>query len=115
MAMRAVGTRATRCANRHLRDAPRPGARAHCSPGATLAPTDREDCCPVRPSGLYKRQRRGVTTALLSVSGRGERIRTSGLYVPNVALYQAKLHPEGLERISAGRLESTVGRESRQF
>ena len=23
----------------------------------------------------------------------GERIRTSGLYVPNVALYQAKLHP----------------------
>ena len=26
--------------------------------------------------------------------GRGERIRTSGLYVPNVALYQAKLHPE---------------------
>ena len=28
--------------------------------------------------------------------GRGERIRTSGLYVPNVALYQAKLHPECL-------------------
>ena len=27
-------------------------------------------------------------------NGRGERIRTSGLYVPNVALYQAKLHPE---------------------
>lgn len=27
--------------------------------------------------------------------GRGERIRTSGLYVPNVALYQAKLHPAG--------------------
>ena len=27
-------------------------------------------------------------------SGRGERIRTSGLYVPNVALYQTKLHPE---------------------
>ena len=25
-------------------------------------------------------------------SGRSERIRTSGLYVPNVALYQAKLH-----------------------
>ncbi len=31
-------------------------------------------------------------------SGRGERIRTSGLYVPNVALYQAKLHPESLLR-----------------
>ena len=28
------------------------------------------------------------------MGGRGERIRTSGLYVPNVALYQAKLHPE---------------------
>jgi hypothetical protein len=27
-------------------------------------------------------------------TGRGERIRTSGLYVPNVALYQAKLHPD---------------------
>ncbi len=27
--------------------------------------------------------------------GRGERIRTSGLYVPNVALYLAKLHPDG--------------------
>ena len=30
--------------------------------------------------------------------GRGERIRTSGLYVPNVALYQAKLHPAFLEQ-----------------
>ena len=29
-----------------------------------------------------------------SQAGRGERIRTSGLYVPNVALYQAKLHPD---------------------
>jgi hypothetical protein len=28
------------------------------------------------------------------MGGRGERIRTSGLYVPNVALYQAKLHPD---------------------
>ena len=37
--------------------------------------------------------------------GRGERIRTSGLYVPNVALYLAKLHPVcpdyGMCRISA--------------
>ena len=32
----------------------------------------------------------------LQENGRGERIRTSGLYVPNVALYQAKLHPEVL-------------------
>ena len=36
--------------------------------------------------------------------GRGERIRTSGLYVPNVALYQAKLHPDG----SAVRLDQRV-------
>jgi hypothetical protein len=32
------------------------------------------------------------------ISGRGERIRTSGLYVPNVALYQAKLHPDGCKK-----------------
>jgi hypothetical protein len=31
---------------------------------------------------------------IFSRFGRGERIRTSGLYVPNVALYQAKLHPD---------------------
>src|SRR5260364_33450 len=29
--------------------------------------------------------------------GRGERIRTSGLYVPNVALYLAKLHPDSFQ------------------
>ena len=33
---------------------------------------------------------------LKEIFGRGERIRTSGLYVPNVALYQAKLHPDGV-------------------
>ena len=32
-------------------------------------------------------------------NGRGERIRTSGLYVPNVALYQAKLHPDFAEEM----------------
>ena len=30
------------------------------------------------------------------MDGRGERIRTSGLYVPNVALYLTKLHPDGV-------------------
>ena len=37
------------------------------------------------------------------IIGRGERIRTSGLYVPNVALYQAKLQPRGFvaERVLA--------------
>ncbi len=44
--------------------------------------------------------------------GRGERIRTSGLYVPNVALYQAKLHPEIL-RITT--LEVAVNCKGRQF
>jgi hypothetical protein len=34
--------------------------------------------------GLILREKWGV--------GRGERIRTSGLYVPNVALYLTKLH-----------------------
>ena len=31
---------------------------------------------------------------VLEMIGRGERVRTSGLYVPNVALYQAELHPD---------------------
>ena len=31
-------------------------------------------------------------------SGRGDRIRTCDIYVPNVALYQSELHPgEGIE------------------
>ena len=34
--------------------------------------------------------------------GRGDRIRTYDLYVPNVALYQTELHPD-TARISAGR------------
>jgi hypothetical protein len=39
--------------------------------------------------------------ASLEKTGRGERIRTSGLYVPNVALYQAKLHPDGAKSQSS--------------
>jgi len=35
-----------------------------------------------------------VHQGALEEFGRGERIRTSGLYVPNVALYQTKLHPD---------------------
>jgi hypothetical protein len=45
-------------------------------------------------------------------SGRGERIRTSGLYVPNVALYQAKLHPDA---VWEDHLEIAVNRKGRQF
>ena len=49
--------------------------------------------------GRVRPARSGCQTATLiycprKKPGRGERIRTSGLYVPNVALYQAKLHPE---------------------
>ena len=45
-----------------------------------------------------KRKSQGFCPWLSSYPGRGERIRTSGLYVPNVALYQAKLHPVLLRR-----------------
>ena len=31
----------------------------------------------------------------LGTFGRGDRIRTCDFYVPNVALYQAELHPDG--------------------
>lgn len=31
-------------------------------------------------------------------NGRGDRIRTYDLLVPNQALYQAKLHPEGADK-----------------
>ena len=48
---------------------------------------------PMKPDRIY-----------LGNSGRGERIRTSGLYVPNVALYQAKLHPDADEPLCADQL-----------
>ncbi len=32
---------------------------------------------------------------MLENLGRGDRIRTCDFYVPNVALYQAELHPVG--------------------
>ena len=44
-----------------------------------------------------KRARSAKTEPSSCIPGRGERIRTSGLYVPNVALYQAKLHPESVQ------------------
>src|SRR5690606_37675709 len=34
--------------------------------------------------------------------GRGDRMRTCDLYVPNVALYQAELHPDGEPLIVVG-------------
>ena len=35
--------------------------------------------------------------------GRGDRIRTCDFYVPNVALYQAELHPAGAAHLNDGR------------
>ena len=40
-----------------------------------------------------KSRRRCSVSGFGQSCGRGERIRTYGLFVPNVALYQAKLHP----------------------
>ena len=49
----------------------------------------------------WVRIRSAIRSAMASDFGRGERIRTSGLYVPNVALYQAKLHPDGFAEVSS--------------
>ena len=46
----------------------------------------------------------GVESSILGHLGRGERIRTSGLYVPNAALYQAKLRLDKVNPTMAIRL-----------
>jgi hypothetical protein len=47
----------------------------------------------------------------LSQNGRGGEIRTHDLYVPNVALYQAKLRPDsGEERLISSLRESEASR-----
>ena len=45
----------------------------------------------------------GVQIAIGDSLGRGDRIRTCGFYVPNVALYQAEPHLEGAVRQGDGR------------
>jgi hypothetical protein len=46
--------------------------------------------------------RKRVTTKNSNeINGRGDRIRTCDIYVPNVALYQSELHPG--KRVSTGR------------
>ncbi len=55
-----------------------------------LAFTQRHRGCPSR---LTKRKFREVGFLVDEGSGRGDRIRTCDLLVPNQALYQAKLHP----------------------
>jgi hypothetical protein len=41
---------------------------------------------------IRKKQRKN--RCFFEFCGRGERIRTSDTYVPNVVLYQAELHPD---------------------
>jgi hypothetical protein len=47
-----------------------------------------------RSDKFRKNDKAPMTGLAMEFCGRGERIRTSGLYVPNVALYRAKLHPD---------------------
>ena len=49
-------------------------------------------------------------SAFLWKPGRGERIRTSDSYVPNVVLYQAELHPDFPHKSTI-----TLNREGEQF
>ena len=46
-------------------------------------------------------------TGFLLQNGRGDRIRTYDLLVPNQALYQAKLHPEGADKGQSNEALST--------
>lgn len=50
--------------------------------------------CGLAPDGVQMQKSPAMQGLGMKITGRGERIRTSGLYVPNVALYQAKLHPD---------------------
>src|SRR5690349_16257763 len=74
--------------------------RRRCASGDLhTRPAERTAAQPKRDTSVgYEQARakknRATWRGFSRISGRGERIRTSGLYVPNVALYQAKLHPE---------------------
>src|SRR5690606_5845779 len=49
----------------------------------------------------YRNLSVGLPNAMIWLNGRGKRIRTSGLYVPNVALYRAELYPDLCRVVSA--------------
>ncbi len=60
-------------------------------------------CVEGRSAGPQATKRPAI--AGLDVSGRGERIRTSGPCLPKAVLYQAELHPEyGLTSASDGKV-----------
>ncbi len=43
---------------------------------------------------FFKKVKTSLKKDFFQKPGRGERIRTSDSYVPNVVLYQAELHPD---------------------
>ena len=48
----------------------------------------------IGPQNENARKDYAFQAVAFTASGRGDRIRTYDLYVPNVALYQTELHPE---------------------
>ena len=50
-----------------------------------------------------KNRRKAGLFQIIDLIGRGDRIRTCDFYVPNVALYQAELHPEVVAYSSGAR------------
>ena len=117
--------------------------RAECGASARVSNVEMPDQCCEKQTiiadltrGCKRRGQRGAATihapspggetdaTRVGNAGRGERIRTSGLYVPNVALYQAKLHPvskflavrSGVDSTRAGVLRSgrTIDGSNRQ-
>jgi hypothetical protein len=48
----------------------------------------------LEPRAFWIWNRKQMTTKnTIEINGRGDRIRTCDIYVPNVALYQSELHP----------------------
>uniref|UniRef100_E6PVN5 Uncharacterized protein n=1 Tax=mine drainage metagenome TaxID=410659 RepID=E6PVN5_9ZZZZ len=66
-----------------------------CVARRTLRQSVAQNCHRFQFAGFFLSGESSQVIDFAKISGRGERIRTSGLYVPNVALYQAKLHPDG--------------------
>ena len=61
--------------------------------------------------GKHKKEKAKTDASVFALeSGRGERIRTSDSYVPNVVLYQAELHPDFPHKSTI-----TLNREGEQF
>ncbi|CQR35637.1 conserved hypothetical protein [Thiomonas arsenitoxydans] len=65
-----------------------------CVARRTLRQSVAQNCHRFQFAGFFLSGKSSQFIDFAKIFGRGERIRTSGLYVPNVALYQAKLHPD---------------------